>query len=555
MINEIIPYSHNEYNQHEKLNRQEVLAWMSHNTSELNIFNRYVGAVKHTAEIQEEAHHHGILQQQVNYLSTQHMNPLVCAPALNYDIPWTHLPPDLQRLVFQVGRLTGWPPQAVLMVFLGCINTAMRGRYILRMDEFWKEAVILYLSIFAESGSMKSQLLELGSSPLVAFEGKMMAVFNETVHRHREREIAIKCAKASARADIVKYAAGATGREYYNFFAAVAQEVSQMADAAKDHEASEPKAPRLFVDTCTDKKLIRTMPERGGGHAILQAEGNALVKQMNDPRFDLNIFLKGYTMESYAYSTITGGETYIQNPFLNILMIVQPYIAARMYGSERFAAVGLTPRFMPLFVPTVDSQTDEANDITVQEMERYSDKITAMLERNYTQDADREIYEVRPTQEAYQAIKAFQKQVAVDIEKSAPGYLKALMRKLHGTAARIAGVLHAWTHDEPEKHPLELREMQAGIAIAMAVAPHAEFAFNPTGLCAYEDAQKILAWVKRHKGAEFDSNQIAQYSGVTTNAKVFPALDLLEKHNMLTQQITPSRPRKCVMHPRFDYHK
>lgn len=555
MNQDIRPYQQNEYGQHAKLNRQEIFELLRHNTSELNIFNGYVGAIKHTAEIQEEAHYHGLLQQQVHYLSMQQMNPLVCAPAMNKDILWAYLPLDLQNLVFQVNRQTGWPPLAVLMIFLGCINAAMRGRYILRVDDFWREALILYLSIFSESGNMKSHLLELGSSPLTMFEKDKMTSFNETAHRQKERQIAIRCAKTSARAGIVKCAAGVTGKQYHGFFAEVAKEADRMADAAREHETSELKTPRLFVDICTDKKLIRTMPERGGGHTILQAEGNALVKQMNDPRFDLNIFLKGYTMESYSYGTITGGETYIQNPFLSIMMVVQPYIAARMYSSERFAAVGLTPRFLPLFVPTVASQTYTANDMALQEIKKYNDKIIAMLERNYTQEPDREIFEIRPTQEAYQAIKELQKWVAMGIERDAPNHMKAFMRKLHGTAARIAGVLHAWTYNEPEKHLLGLREMQVGISIAMAIEPHAEFAFNPTGLCAYEDAQKILAWVRRHKGSMFDSKQIAQYSGVTTNAKVFPALDLLEKHNMLTQQITPSRPRKCVMHPYFDYHK
>ena len=387
------------------------------------------------------------------------------------------------------------------------------------------------------------------------FEAKMMSAFNETVHRHREREVAIKRAKASARADIVKYAAEITDKEYHSFFAAVAQEAGRMADAVKEYEADEPRAPHIFFDSGTDKKLIGIMQKCGGGCAIQQPEGDVFLRQINDKQFDKNILLKSYTMENYSHATVSGGQIYIKNPFLNILLVVQPCIAARMYGNTQLATVGLTPRFIPLFVPTVNSQTDGLNNVAAQEMGRYNDKLAAMLKRNYTQDADRQIFEVKPTQEAYQAMKAFQKQVAAGIEGGAPNHMKAFMRKLHGTAARIAGVLHAWAYDEPEQHPITLREVEAGISIALAISPHAEFAFNPTGLCAYEDAQKILTWVKRHKESMFDSRQIAQYSGVTTNAKVFPALDLLEKHNMLTQQISPCRPRKCVMHPSFHYHR
>ena len=93
--------------------------------------------------------------------------------------------------------------------------------------------------------------------------------------------------------------------------------------------------------------------------------------------------------------------------------------------------------------------------------------------------------------------------------------------------------------------------MQAGIQIARAMLPQAEYALSPVGFQAVDDAKKILEWVRRHRHHAFTSRDIAQNSGVRTVDKIFPALDLLEQHNILTQLSVPNKPRMCLMHPLF----
>lgn len=527
-------------------------------TSDINAVNSYVEAVLKNKDIRLEAYYENMLYQQVNSLYMRNMTTLNCCPTECSNASYLkYLPRDLVECLSYIRSITGYHDTAILLLIISCINIAMRGRYAVRLDDNWVEQLILYSIILAESGQKKSQLLDLAVSPHKAFEEKLISSFFSQKHRQREYAAMMKKGIDKLRKDIVKKASAESREhsdEYRNFFRRIADDSSKLADAVKEFETGGMSRPGLFIDSCTDKSLIRTMSERGGGHAIAQAEGNKLLDQMKDTRFDLNVFLKGYTMESYSHSTATGGETHIKNPFLNILMIVQPYIGARLYESERFAAVGLTPRFLPFFVSGLDTWHKRECGTTWYNLVTYNSKITAMLERNYTQDSEREIYEIGVTAEAYWEIKEFERYIAEKHEAAGPEHMKAFMRKLHGTAVRIVGIIHAWNYDNPEEYPISREEMLAGIHIAWSIAPHAEYALNPSGLCAYKNAQEILKWVRRHKHPRFDSKEIAQYSGVTATAKIFPALDLLEQHNMLTQLITPKKPRLCVMHPRFNYY-
>ena len=151
-------------------------------------------------------------------------------------------------------------------------------------------------------------------------------------------------------------------------------------------------------------------------------------------------------------------------------------------------------------------------------------------------------------------IELYQRELKETVLPYSTDGLESFVVKLAGTAVRIAGVLHAWQFAKPEQHALSHQTILAGIEITRAILPHARYAFSTSGFRAYGDALKILKWVKRHQQFGFTSRDIAQYSGVKTNEKIFPALDLLAQHNILTQLVTAHKPRVCLMHQGFNFN-
>lgn len=532
---------------------QDQLDQLRQTTDELAAVTRYVGVRKELNKIQDETARHNELHNKVAWLSNQPIVPLLCSPMYTIDIDWDIVPSDLREIVHNTSLATGWPPLAVLMNFLGCINAAMRGRYIIQPDDSWQEPPLLYIALFAESGTQKSLLVNLGKKPLLDFEHHVKQEFHEQDEKQTVTAKSYKIAGDYQIKDIVTQVAKTHTDNNHSFFKEIKEKAEELAEITKKYSPEKTFPPGLFADSCTDKALLNAMCMRGGGQAIIEPEGSKLFSQIKDTRFDINILLKGYGMENYTHHTATGKELYIINPFLNILLVAQPYIAAQIYGNERFNSIGLTPRFLPCFVTSAQPQTTVPNILTRRSMAGYSRKIDSMLNRNYTQSQNRELLTINLTDSAYHEVKAFQKEMEniLTLNSAITDSFKSFIRKLHGTAVRIAGVLHAWRYAEPEKHPIAAQDMQSGISIAHAIAVHAEYAADPIGLCAYANAQKILSWVRRHRHTQFTSKDIAQNSGVKTNDKIFPALDLLERHNILTQVVTPNHPRLCMIHPRF----
>ena len=535
---------------------QDQLDQLRQTTDELAAVTRYVGVRKELNKIQDETARHNELHNKVAWLSNQPIVPLLCSPMYTIDIDWDIVPSDLREIVHNTSLATGWPPLAVLMNFLGCINAAMRGRYIIQPDNSWQEPPLLYITLFAESGTKKSQLVNLGKRPLLDFEQHVKQQYNEQDQKQIITAKAYKLAQDYQIKSIVTQAAKTHIGNNHSFFEEVIDKAENLACITKKHSAEKTYPPGVFANSCTDKALLNTMYMRGGGQSIIEPEGNKILSQMKDPRFDIDIILKSYGMENYTHCTTTGKEVYLNNPFLNILLVAQPDIAAQIYGNERFNNTGLTPRFLPYFVPFIQSQAEVVNGTICRSMEEYNRKITAMLERNYTQSQNQNLLTIQVDAEAYETIKAFQEEISNRLIQNTTmsNPFMAFTRKIHGTAVRIAGVLHAWRYEKPEDHPISIHDMQAGILIAREISAHAAYATDPTGLCAYGNAQKILKWANRHRHAQFTSRDIAQNSGVKTNDKIFPAVDLLEHHNILTQVVTPNHPRLCQMHPCFNYN-
>jgi hypothetical protein len=258
-------------------------------------------------------------------------------------------------------------------------------------------------------------------------------------------------------------------------------------------------------------------------------------------------------MDDFISQTKAHGIVNIYRTTINFLLIIQDIIAVQMYKSERLASTGATPRFLPWFYQPEEDRVYLYNPRIDTALPAYKDKIRLMLERNYTQDSDREIFYIPIENGAYDEIKRYQRQNEKDIKSGRYAYMKPFMSKLHGTAVRIAGVLHAWKHEFPEQHPITREEIQFGIKIADAYIPHAEFAFREDGVKALNDAQKIINWIKRHSKDTFTARDIAQGVSGMKNDNINPALDLLEQHNVLAQIIFPGHSRICVLHPDFDY--
>lgn len=496
------------------------------------------------------------LNLQYNALAQRPMMQMQQNPVHLQDISWEAIPSSLKNVAQHFSIVSGWSEKCVLVAMLGYINSAMRGRYCVLIRPEWFEAVILYQLMIASPGQNKSLVHRFMNAPLEKFQEKLMSKYLAKKASSQQHSEIIKQANRIAKSALLRSALkdaqkDETGIDLELFFKG-AREASEKLAVISNQTNTHSDSPTFLADGFTEKKLMRLMAGAGGGQAIIQPEGTTLIKQMKDSKFDPKIFLKSYGMEDFYDGTVPGGIVSVPNAFLNILVFLQPGVAAELYKNPKLMSSGLPARFLPYFVSPTGAPCATPETLNTEAAAVYFRKLTSMLERNYTQESNREIFRIQLTPPARQEIESFQNELrSNNYLNSCHDSLKFFADKLAGTAARIAGIIHAWRVDEPEKCDISQRTMQAGIQIARAMLPQAEYALSPVGFQAVDDAKKILEWVRRHRHHAFTSRDIAQNSGVRTVDKIFPALDLLEQHNILTQLSVPNKPRMCLMHPLF----
>ena len=61
-------------------------------------------------------------------------------------------------------------------------------------------------------------------------------------------------------------------------------------------------------------------------------------------------------------------------------------------------------------------------------------------------------------------------------------FVEDFIYHLPSKAVRLAGAIHAWMYDEPERYPIEHYTTQAAIELAESTIHHAAFALAPSGL-------------------------------------------------------------------------
>ena len=529
---------------------------VSQSTAYMHAICNYHDVIKKWQTVAKDNYDQTQLYFKYNALTQLHIMEIPQCPTNIQDIDWRILPQELNNIAQYFSLVSGWSKMSVLVAMLGYISSAMRGRYGVLIRPEWFEAVILYQLMIASPGQNKSLVHRFMNAPLEKFQEKLMSKYlakKASAQRHSEtRKQAHRIVKMALLRQAMKNAQNDEEEINIDLFFKGAHEASEKLSGIPSPANAQLDSPAFLADGFTEKKLMRLMAGAGGGQAILQPEGTTLIRQIKDPKFDPKIFLKSYGMEDFYDGTVPSGTISVSGAFLNILVFLQPGIAAELYKNPKLISSGLSARFLPYFVPPTGAPCATPENLNAEAAAVYFRKLTSMLERNYTQESKREIFRIQLEPSARQEIENFQHELRFNnYLNSCHDSLKFFADKLAGTAARIAGIIHAWQFDEPEKYYISPQTMQAGIQIARAMLPQAEYALSPAGFQAVDDAKKILEWVRRHRHSSFTSRDIGQNSGVRTNDKIFPALDLLEQHNILTQLSVPNKPRMCLMHPYF----
>ena len=472
------------------------------------------------------------------------------------------LPADLFQWINGLSQASGWRFDSLILPTLGAVTAAMRGRMEVQLDPTWKEPLALYLLEVAPSGSKKSMIVGALKQPFSTFERSIQGEYQDIINahnRHAQNLIAIE--KKHTQDEIKKIVAN-NGMNIDAMIRDV-NKLNQRLSLFDKGDQVNVYLVRLTAEHISSKKLAQIMQQNGDSVFLIGAEDEILQRLSYDKRVDLSLYLKGHTGEEYIYETLQQQAIRLQHPIINIMYLVQPEIINSLYRSGRLQNLGLSPRFLVYFTPPEYMLTSvDYMHKKIDGDDLYGQKIFNMLTRYYTQDPQREVFNIFPSSTAYQAIKKFEYDCRIKIAncKSQEG-LCSFISKLHGSAVRLAGAIHCWRHDKPEEHELDYQDMANGIAIAKILLSHADYAFSENGIKAYQAARKVWRWLWNCDQAKIVRNGMFVFAlrdvqrGATGLKKddLLPAFEMLEQCNILRKYIRPGLEPIYILHPAFFY--
>ena len=252
-------------------------------------------------------------------------------------IPASLLPGALGTFAAALAAEAEVPDALPVMAILGTLSTALAKRVVVSPQQNWEESVNLYMAVALPPGNSKSLVLNRCTAPLTAWETNEQLRLAPIIAMERSRRKSEEQRIEQSRRDGVKEK-NQTERNK------ILQQVAQ------DEAALQPARalPQLIANDTTPEALAMTLKEQDGRLAIISDEGGIMETMAGlytGGSANVDVLLKG----------IDGGQVRIRrknsesfniNPYLTMMLLVQPRILQNMAEQHAFRGNGTLERFL-----------------------------------------------------------------------------------------------------------------------------------------------------------------------------------------------------------------
>lgn len=465
--------------------------------------------------------------------------------------------PESMNFVRDIARHTKTDELVVFLAILGITSISLRGRYRVRVTREWSEPMVDYLLFIGESGTRKSQLVEILKTPIEHFVNSPPKQYNKepcdiqnvtkqnfAVTRHINKVMSKELANVPL--------------DYSEEAASMLTTITQRAATfEKAHCKEIPAQPRILFDSGSLGKLPSIMAQHGGCISVLDAEGGFFAAHKFNKNSDINLLLKAHSMESYDVDPHNKRPLQIRNTAMPMVIFCQPNTLHKLLNNKEAADRGLISRFLPALCCEWQGQKTLGYflDGAKPSIDKYTDRIVELLNKNYTQCKNREIYEIQASDKARDIFMNFEKENSAYSNTTSCHICLSFLRKLHGLAVRIAGDIHAWEHKDACAIQISENSAETAIRIARHIRTEAMHIYNKEHQQCIHFASKILKWIQGWdvKGPypHFTSRK-AQQSVAGLNKSTAPgALNLLCSTGYLKEVTTPDTSPIYVVNPQL----
>lgn len=461
--------------------------------------------------------------------------------ALNVpDVDPALLPPILGEFCGAVAEGLQVPFELVLINALACVAVAGQRKFKVQVRPDYTEPVNIYALAALPPGERKSATAEACKRPLIDWETEAQEEARESIRNTLSERKTLEKAIEAKRAKAGNAKTAEDRRALIDEIKALEEELPEV-----------PATPRLLIDDVTPEAIPAFMERQQERAGIIEAEGglfDILAGRYSKGVPNLDAVLKLWSGEAVHVDRRSGQNIVLHDPALTICLSPQPEVVRGLADKPGFRGRGLLGRFLFLLPKSrVGSREVEPRAIPQAVQARYAAKVRGLLAQPWALGSDGKPvpYLLQIAPDAYREWADFHRDVEAELRPG--GELELIADwggKLHGAAARLAGLLHLVEHDAPHLHPIGLGTMQQALGLAAVLTEHAKAAFVLMGADPdIECAKHILAWIVDRRVDPFQARDAFQaVKGRYSKMELVKAgLSILEERAYIFPAQVPAR--------------
>lgn len=456
------------------------------------------------------------------------------------DIPVTLLPPPFQAFAAALAEATETASALVVMVIVGVLSVAANKKFKVSPKLGWEEPVNIYTLIGLPPANNKSLVLKQCIQPLIEWEQEQAELQAEDIKRQQSEWKTQTQLIESLRKKVGKQKNAASRQTLIDEITALE---SQLTEAAV--------LPSLFANNVTPEALAKLTFQQGGYFAVISDEGGAietLSGLYSHGQANVDILLKGIDGGDFRISR--KDYAFTLNPFLTMLLVVQPAVIQKMAMKYAFCDNGLLERFLYVLPKSnLGYRTHNAPAVPPALQAAFNHQVKAILNLSLSQQA-LQLLTLSPV--AFTCWHDFQATIEIQLR---PNGALALCQgwggKLAGFTLRLAALLHIAEYRD-ERCIISDKTMQAAVTLAGLLKAHAIAAFSLMRVEQNtEDAKEIFKWIQAQAKPTFTQSELCyamRNRKISQGDRIAKATAILLARHIIQAERLPTQKPTTLFH-------
>lgn len=397
--------------------------------------------------------------------------PLICASEnmSNNPYPVEGFPSWARKMILQASESYAVPVEMIATAVLGCISTALQGKYEVFPKRDHREQLTLQMIIAASSGSLKSEVLATAFAPAYAYERSLV-----------EKEADLERIRTAQRREKELYIKRLKGKFYRANDDIESERILNEIQILCDELDSLSRVPRpaVIIDDATPEAIIKKMYENGGRIGIASAEGNlfAILNGKYSRTTDYTPLVKGFSGDRISVDRIGRQSETIEHAHVSMVICVQPHILTNLTTTTFLDEQGVLARIC--YVADHNSGFNGSgrygeHSIDSGTIEEYNRAMIALFE-TIVPDTPQHLFF---TDSAFAEYSKIHDNIS-EKRRGIYGSMERWLAKYPGLISRIAGILHIC--NDPTSLEINESELQHAMQIAAWYEKEAANVLDPS---------------------------------------------------------------------------